>query len=78
MSTVIQGGVDPRDPAVRARNLKLGFIVGGGAVLVLILAFIRFVVFGLPEDRATRERLEQQRSAATGAAEPTDKDRVHE
>lgn len=58
------GGVDPRDPAVRARNRRAGLLVAGGVLLVLALAFIRFVVLGLPEDRETRERLDQQRSAA--------------
>lgn len=56
------------DPALRARNRRLGLMVGGVAVGVMAAALIRFVVWGLPADREAYENIEQRRSAEGAAA----------
>lgn len=56
-----------RDPRLRGRNIKLGLIVGGIALAVMGLALLRFVVWGLPEDRDAYQKLEQRRSAEAAA-----------
>jgi len=55
------------DPELRRRNIKTALVVGGVALAILILALVRFTVWGLPEDRETFEQQEQERSATTPA-----------
>ena len=65
------------DPELRKRNIRLGLIVGGFVVLVMALAFGRFVIWGLPQDRDTYEKQQQRQSIEQGAAESAE-DAVHE
>jgi len=68
---------DPYHPDLRARNVKLGLLVGAFALGVMALAFGRFVFWGLPEDRATYEQ-QQQRKSAESAPDAAAKDAVDE
>lgn len=62
--------IDPYDPVVAARNHKLGLILMGLVLLVVVAFIIRFALAGLPEDYKEWSRIQQRQSADSAVSQP--------
>ena len=68
--------MDPVDQRQRQHARRLGLIIGGGFVAVVVICIIIFSTYGLPKDPKEWKRLQEQRAAigTESAVQPQQKD----
>ena len=59
---------DPNDPALAARNMRLGLILGAVVLAITGYGFWLFSTEGLPKDPNLFQRLEQRGEAPAGTS----------